>query len=168
MFCSRCGCSLEAAQGFCPQCGRATAPAPVAGLAYQLQAYASKIRTLSIVWAVYAALVVLNGFMSVNILHFFFSGGFGPWSHQEMPAPWFGPMLVHFIWGATLVHAALAGVAAWGLWERSGWGRIVAIVAAFLCLLKIPFGTALGIATLVLLLGERSSVLYAQIENRGQ
>jgi hypothetical protein len=60
----------------------------------------------------------------------------------------------------------MALVAGWGLWERTGWGRIVAIVAAFLNILKFPFGTALGIWTLVLLLGYRNSTLYQQGQQR--
>jgi hypothetical protein len=39
----------------------------------------------------------------------------------------------------------------------------VAIVAAFLSLLKFPFGTALGIWTLITLLGYRNSTLYSQL-----
>jgi hypothetical protein len=48
--------------------------------------------------------------------------------------------------------------------ERSQWGRIVAIVAAFLSILKFPIGTALGIWTLVVLLGYRNTTLYDQLE----
>jgi hypothetical protein len=47
--------------------------------------------------------------------------------------------------------------------ERTQWGRIVASVAAFLIILKIPFGTALGIWTLVVLLGYRNTTLYDQL-----
>jgi hypothetical protein len=62
-----------------------------------------------------------------------------------------------------VVRSVLAAVAAWGLWERSGWGRIVAIVAAFASILKFPFGAALGIWTLVVLLGYRNRSLYHQL-----
>jgi hypothetical protein len=62
-----------------------------------------------------------------------------------------------------LVRGGLALAAGWGLLERSQWGRIVAIVAAFLCLLRFPFGTALGIWTLVVLLGYRNTTLYEQL-----
>jgi hypothetical protein len=48
--------------------------------------------------------------------------------------------------------------------ERAEWGRIVAIVASFLFLLKIPVGTALGIWTLVTLLGYRNTSLYEQLQ----
>ena len=47
--------------------------------------------------------------------------------------------------------------------ERAPWGRVVAIVAAILCLLKFPFGTAMGIWTLIVLLGYRNSTLYEQL-----
>jgi len=47
--------------------------------------------------------------------------------------------------------------------EHAQWGRLLAIVAAIFCLLKFPFGTALGIWTLVMLLGYRNSTLYDQL-----
>ena len=39
----------------------------------------------------------------------------------------------------------------------------MAIVAAVLSLLKFPFGTALGIWTLVVLLGYQNTTLYEQL-----
>jgi hypothetical protein len=40
---------------------------------------------------------------------------------------------------------------------------MVAIIAAIFSLLKFPFGTALGIWTLVVLLGYQNSALYDQL-----
>jgi ABC-type glycerol-3-phosphate transport system permease component len=80
-----------------------------------------------------------------------------------MPPEWLFPAVLHFAWIAVVVRTALALMAGWGLMEHSQWGRIVAIVAAFLSLLKFPFGTALGIWTLVVLLGYRNSSLYEQL-----
>jgi hypothetical protein len=62
-----------------------------------------------------------------------------------------------------MVRVGLALVAAWGLHERTQWGRIVAIVAAILNLVHPLFGTALGIWTLVVLLGYRNTTLYEQL-----
>jgi hypothetical protein len=73
-------------------------------------------------------------------------------------------IVCHLVWVSILVRTALALVAAWGLLERARWGRIFAIIVAILSLLKFPFGTALGIWTLVVLLGFRNSMLYQQIE----
>lgn len=70
---------------------------------------------------------------------------------------------MHFIWIALLLRACLAVAAGWGLLEHTQWGRIVAIVAAILSLIRFPFGTALGIWTLIVLLGYRNSTLYEQL-----
>jgi uncharacterized membrane protein (DUF2068 family) len=70
---------------------------------------------------------------------------------------------MHFAWGFLIVRTILALVAGWGLLERTQWGRVVAIVAAVFSLLKFPLGTALGIWTLVVLLGYRNTRLYDEL-----
>lgn len=63
--------------------------------------------------------------------------------------------------GAMLALFAVAYlVFAWGLLERQPWARMLGIVLAFLALLRIPFGTALGIYTLWVLLPESSGREY--------
>lgn len=170
MFCSGCGHALLPGQPVCPQCGRPAALVvpPVPDLQFQVESYAGKIKALSIVWFIYAGFSVLAGFAGLAFAHAFFSNHFGGWSHGPWPngpgPEWFGPALFHLVWVSILVRTALALVAAWGLLERARWGRIFAIIVAILSLLKFPFGTALGIWTLVVLLGFRNSMLYQQIE----
>ena len=167
MYCSGSGQSLLPGQGVCPQCGR---PAPTAvpsvpGLEFQLQNYAGKVRALSVVWFIYAAYSLITGFVGLAFANAFLSGRFGPWMH----GPWghapffFGPAMIHFAWIFVVIRGGLALAAGWGLMERTEWGRILAIVAAFLSLLRIPFGTALGIWTLVVLLGYRNTTLYEKL-----
>lgn len=170
MFCSGCGQALQPGQPVCPQCGRPVAPPvpPIPNLELQLQTYASRIRALSIVWFVYGGLSLLIGFAGLTFLRAFMSSGFGPWGHGAMGSgpwsePWFGAAILHFAWAVILVRSALAFVAGWGLMERTEWGRIVAIVAGILSLMKVPIGTALGIWTLVTLLGYRNTTLYNQL-----
>jgi hypothetical protein len=103
------------------------------------------------------------GFAGLAFVRGMFQGGFGPWMHGPMFPGWFGPAWIHLAWLVLSIRAVLCAVAGWGLLERTQWGRIVAIVAAIVCLIKIPFGTALGIATLVILLGYRNSTLYDQL-----
>jgi hypothetical protein len=166
MFCSGCGRELESGQGFCPQCGRTAAPAtppavPAPGFEYELDRYASKVRVLGVLWLVWAGLSLLMGFAAMSFLNGFFSGGFGPWGHDHPMFPdWFGPAFIHFAWLMLSLRAVVCAIAGWGLLERTQWGRIMAIIAAVISLIKIPFGTALGIATLVILLGYRNSTLY--------
>jgi hypothetical protein len=141
---------------------------PVPGFEFQLESYAGKIRALSIFWFVYAGLSLLLGLAGLTFAKAFLSGGFGPWmngpwSHGPMPPMWFGPAFIHLIWVMLVLRAGLAVAAGFGLMEHAPWGRLVAIVAAILCILKFPFGTALGIWTLVTLLGYRNTTLYDQL-----
>jgi hypothetical protein len=152
------------------QCGRPVAPVvpPVPGLQFQLESYSSKVRALSLVWCLYAGFSLLLGLAGLTFAHAFFSNHFGPWGHGPWsdgsgPPEWLGPAILRFVWVALLVRSGLALIAGWGLYERTQWGRVVAIVAAFLSLLKFPFGTALGIWTLVVLLGYQNSTLYDQL-----
>jgi len=184
MFCSGCGQALVAGQPVCVQCGRPVAPLvpPIPGMRFELDNYAAKVKALSIVWFIYAGYSVLMGVAALTFAHAFFNhfGPFanGPWAHGPWsngfgnngfgadgsgPPIWLGQAIFHLVWVALLVRSALALVTAWGLHERTQWGRIVAIVVAILSLIKFPFGTALGIWTLVVLLGYRNSTLYEQL-----
>lgn len=58
---------------------------------------------------------------------------------------------------ALVVLTSLPGIIGGiGLLQRRSWGRIVVIIVSFLSLLSIPFGTALGIYSLWVLLREES------------
>jgi hypothetical protein len=108
------------------------------------------------------------GFIGLAFANAFLSGQFGPWMHGPwmhgpIPPEWLGPAVLHLAWVYLVVRAGLALAAVWGLLERAPWGRIVAIVSAIVSILKFPFGTALGIWTLVVLLGYRNSTLYEQL-----
>lgn len=173
MYCSGCGQALAQGQTFCPNCGKPAAPMgpiappPVPGYQIQLDSYAGKIKALGILWFVYAGLTLLGGIVGLAFMKAFFFGGFGPWMHPWThggPSPtWFFPALMPFLWVLVAGRAVLAVVAGWGLLEHAQWGRIVAIIAAILSLLKFPFGTALGIFTLIVLLGYTNSRLYEQL-----
>lgn len=177
MYCSGCGQPLTPGQQFCAQCGRAaaqvpppTAPGPqIPNIAFELANYSTRVRALSTVWFIYGGLVLVTGLVGLTFASSFLNGGLGPWmrgpwAHGGFPfGPGFGPAILHFAWVMVILRAALAFVAGWGLMERAPWGRVVAIVAAFLSILKIPIGTALAIWTLVTLLGYRNTTLYDQL-----
>ena len=170
MYCSGCGQALEQGQTFCPRCGRPLAVAPpMPGLPFQLAAYAGKIRALSVVWFIYAGLTLVLSFAGMAFARALMFRHFGPWPHVPwMDGPfqpeWFGQGILQFAWLVALLYAGLLFVAAWGLMERTPWGRVAAIIAAFLNLFKFPFGTALGIWTLITLMGYRNQTLYDQLQ----
>ncbi len=164
MYCSGCGQPLAPGQVVCPQCGHQSAPPvpPVPGFQFELENYAGKIRVLSIFWFIYAGLGFALGIAGLTFAKAFFSGAMGPWVHGPMPF-FMGPAFLHLMWLVILLRSLLAAAAGWGLMEHQQRGRLVAIIAAIFSLLKFPFGTAMGIWTLIVLLGYRNSSLYDQL-----
>ncbi len=86
----------------------------------------------------------------------------------------FDPWLRSLVWGgmfSTGVFLALFGVVhlvlAWGLYERQPWARVMGIVVGCLALIRIPFGTALGIYTLWVLAPESSGREYDEMAGVG-
>jgi hypothetical protein len=66
-----------------------------------------------------------------------------------------------------LGKAACGFIAAWGLTKHEPWARIVVLVFAFLSLFNVPFGTALGIYTMwVLLPGDSQRECEALAETK--
>lgn len=170
MFCSGCGQALAQGQPVCPHCGRptvATPPPMVPNLGFEVATYANRIRALSTVWFIYGGLSLLLGIAGLAFANSFLNGGGfwmrGPWHGNFPMGPGFASGILHFAWIMVILRSGLAFAAGWGLMERAPWGRVVAIVAAFLSILKIPFGTALAIWTLVSLLGYRNTTLYDRL-----
>lgn len=166
MFCSSCGYGLAAGQATCPRCGCPTMAAPVyPGIQFELTNYASKLRALSTVWFIYGALSLVFGILGMAFADAWFAGRMmhGPWGHGPFPPFWFGHTILRFGWFYVIARCGLAIMAGYGLMERAPWGRIVALIAGFVDLIKFPFGTALGVWTLIMLLGYRNTTLYEQL-----
>ena len=148
------GTEVREGQNFCPSCGRsfASAQALPAG---QHTRVASHLKTLGILWLAYSILhLIPTGAMLIF-------GTVGPpwWRHEAHVPPFVGPMIVA-LGGLGAVLALLGILAGWGLLERRSWARSVAIVLGCLALLSIPFGTALGIYTLWVLIPAASKQEY--------
>jgi hypothetical protein len=129
------------------------------------------LQTLGILWCVLGVYRVVTGLIGIIFLRAFTTHNFGDsWMfggrfHGPIPPMWFGS-LWPMIAVATVFTAALALVAGYGLLNRRPWGRIVAIIAAILALLKFPIGTALGIYTLWVLAPGASGLEYDAIADR--
>jgi len=158
MFCDRCGATLQADQRFCGRCGREFSGA---GVGFPRRSRVQEhIRMLGILWLAFSALNALAAlvlFVLVNTL-FLHLGEYGA---PQATAVWLRPFL-GFI-AILMVTKAAAGVAVgWGLLRREPWARILSIILAFLALFNIPFGTALGIYTLWVLLPSESDNDYRE------
>ena len=78
----------------------------------------------------------------------------------EAPTSFLRPLL-SVIALLLLAKAACGFIAGWGLLQNEPWARVVVLVLAFLSLFtNIPFGTALGIYTMWVLLPVQSEQEY--------
>ena len=154
MFCDKCGTAVQADQRFCSRCGREFTGTMVVGYPRRSRVQ-EHIRLLGILWL---ALSAFNAVGAVGLyivantlfLHLHESSGPPVWLH-----PFLGFMAI-----IVLAKAAAGFLVGWGLLHREPWARILTIILAFLALFNVPFGTALGIYTLWVLLPAESDEEY--------
>ena len=60
--------------------------------------------------------------------------------------------LVFLLLFAQLVLNAFA---AWGVWKRRSWAKVVGVISSVLAVMSVPLGTALGVYGFWFLLGDR-------------
>lgn len=152
MYCDRCGTNLPGNVRFCPNCGRQFGAAPAPPVVNRVS---GNLRTLAILWIVYSGFRILPGLFLRSI------GSYGFPFTNDMPYMWHG--IVHTVGSAFIIIGVLGLVAGWGLLERQSWARILAIILAFISLLHVPFGTAIGIYTLWVLLPSSSEAEYQRM-----
>ncbi len=176
MFCSGCGQLLDPNQAVCAGCGKPVtampAARPAAGLPGLLPTQSVRVRqnvqTLGVLWIVYACWHVLQVVLAATVLtgmsgllgNRFGMDPFVFW--QRFPfynAPWLVPLITSLMIGRAILSAA-AGLA---LFRRARWGRTLALVVAFLTLIKPVLGTILAIYTLWVLLPGYSRQEYEAI-----
>lgn len=152
MYCDACGTQLEAGYQFCSSCGKPIGATPAEGAAGVSQVrdagrLARHLRILGILWIVISVLRLLAGVAVLAVGVFVFGMLQGAWLFERLV-----PSVLGMIAGFMLLCAAGGLMAGWGLLERRPWARGFALILGFLSLLDLPFGTALGIYTLVILL----------------
>jgi hypothetical protein len=157
MFCDKCGSAVAADQRFCGKCGREFTGSASAGFP-RPNRVREHIRLLGILWLALSAFnavsaIVLYVLTNTLFRHMAETGG------PDGVGAWLRPFLAVV---ALIVAAksALGFAAGWGLLQREPWARMFTIVLAFLALFNIPFGTALGIYTLWVLLPAESDAEY--------
>lgn len=166
MFCDACGAQVTANQRFCGTCGKALG-AVVAGRVSSR--VADHRQLLGILWTVYALFHLV-----VAVVIWFIGGAFLPRLMQMHPPPNMPPgglnfltPLFGFIGIVVLGKGLLALAAGLGLLQRSHWARLIALVSAFLALLSIPIGTAIGIYTIWALLSKNAEEEYSKLAGSG-
>jgi len=182
MYCGQCGAQIQVGQRFCNRCGSqvsggpaaayATGPAPAVTPAPPATSVSSgptpsvpaagrsrlacHLRTLGTLW------IIVSVFRLLPALGLLFFGHMGfpfmPPHVRFLMLPFLGGL------GTFLSLTAAVGIlAGWGLLNRQPWARTLAIVLGCLALIAFPFGTALGIYTLWVLVPQGADAEYQRI-----
>lgn len=161
MFCDQCGVQLDVGACFCNKCGKEikgpidfTAPRPS-----RVQAH---VRLLGILWLALSAFDAVTGVAALVLANSIFSHQFG--IHG---IPMFLEPLMRGVAIFSVAKAVGGFAAGWGLLNRQPWARSLAIAMGIIALFfHIPFGTALGVYTLWVLLPAHSEEEYEKYHSK--
>jgi hypothetical protein len=167
MYCDSCGKPFNAGTRYCVACGRQLTPGPATASARTTAAGQAAVdgrvgRNINLVAGLWLANGILRlmgvaWWMIFRRLVFESGWPFGNWEPGFRSLLWGGMFSTGiFLAAFGVIHLLLA----WGLYERQPWARVLGIVVACLALIRIPFGTALGIYTLWVLAPESSGREY--------
>jgi hypothetical protein len=156
MFCSACGTPIQPQFAACPNCGR---PVPATVAITPPGRIDRHLRILGTLWCVAGAIFVIPGFVLMTLTGILRA----TIPATEVAARFIAPIVLSVI-GGSLFVVALAGIlVGWGLLKHEPWARTAAIVLGFVSLLHPPFGTALGIYTLWVLLSDQGGAEYNRL-----
>lgn len=156
MFCSACGAQIQPQSNVCPNCQRPIPAVVAVTLPGRLDHH---LRTLGILWVIAGALFVIPGLVLMTLS-----------SVVRLAIPTaetvgrvVAPLVLSIIGGSLFIVAAGGILVGWGLLKHQPWARVAAIVLGIVSLLHPPFGTALGIYTLWVLLSDQGGVEYDRL-----
>jgi hypothetical protein len=111
------------------------------------------VRLLGIFWLVLSLFRLIPGLALMGIFH----------GTRFIPGvPYFLHGMLSSIGFVFIIGAVLGLAAGWGLMQREPWARMLAIVLGVVNLFDLPFGTAMGIYTLWVLLPAESEREYRE------
>lgn len=180
MYCDRCGAALSPGAQYCTACGKAVsgaapaAPSPTPPPAVSKVQWLAQTRVqrhlnvLASLWLIMGILRVAGAIWILIFGQFFlpFLGslaGAGGWpGGRNFPFD----LVAMGLYASAIflgVFGALHVVLAWGLFQRQSWARVLGLILGFISLIRIPFGTALGVYTLWVLLPEHSGQEWGRL-----
>lgn len=152
MFCNRCGTPLQPNSTACSNCGRQVGD-PVGAVAQSRLEH--HLHILGILWMILGSLFLIPGAALM-----IFGRGMHFILHRQEPLPELFPLFAYLAGGTLLILAAGGICVGLGLMQRASWARVTAIILGVLALFHPPFGTALGIYTLWVLLADENGDEY--------
>jgi hypothetical protein len=159
MFCDGCGTTVQAGQAYCSKCGKQIV-GPVSFAQPMPGRVQNHTHLLGILWLALAAFNTLGGLVLLILGNALF-----PHLHELQGVPpdvptGFLTSLFSILGIVILAKSACGFLAGYGLLHREGWARVVVLVLAFISLFNVPFGTALGVYTMWVLLPRESQEEY--------
>jgi hypothetical protein len=158
MFCDGCGSAVQPGQSFCSKCGKQIV-GPVSLTQPRRGRVQEHVRLLGLFWLALSAFNTIAG-----IVLYVIANTLMVHLHRADPEggpPAFLTPLLSTIAVLLLAKAAIGLFAGWGLLQKEPWARVLVLVLAFIALFtNIPFGTALGIYTMWVLLPAESEEEY--------
>ena len=154
---------------FCSACGKAVGAAPMAAapavarpasdgrVQRHIQLLASLWLANGILRFVEVGSILIAGQMMPFLMNWGMGGRFSNWPFSFLPFGLYSIAGLFAFFG--IAHLLLA----WGLFQREDWARPLGLVLGFLALVRIPFGTALGIYTIWVLLPQEAGQEYERI-----
>ncbi len=180
MFCDQCGKELSSDAKFCSSCGKGLGPAgvpasPQAAPAARPAQYAASapaprnmnnhLRILGILWILRGVLHAFGGAWLAFVGSAFLPHVMNTFPHVFMGMP-FGRLIgssIAFGGAVAIIFGLVDVLTGWALLQHEQWGRTLALVMGVITLLSFPFGTALGIYTLIVLLPPQSEEEYRRL-----
>jgi hypothetical protein len=156
MFCSACGAQIQPNFSICPNCQRPISATITPSLPGRFDRH---VHILGILWIICGGLFLIPGFVLLAI---------GNMVRMAIPVHetigrFIGPLVLSVIGGSLFIVAACGILVGWGLITLQPWARMAAIVIGIVSLLHPPFGTALGIYTLWVLLTDQGGAEYERL-----
>ena len=151
MYCNSCGGPVDANQAACPRCGKVVGQP-------QVSRVVQHIKMLGILWIAYAVLHGLGGMVLLIVANTIFGSDNYSGSHAAFLHP-----LLRVISMFLFVKALGSLIAGIGLMERQEWARTLSLVMAVIALISVPFGTAIGVYTLWVLMSPQAEGEYRRL-----
>jgi len=157
MFCDGCGTAVQPGQTFCGRCGKQII-GPVTVMQPRPRRVQAHAHLLGIIWLAISAFNTIAGVVLYILANTLFAH-LHELGAPEGPTAFLRPLL-SVIALLVLAKAAFGFIGGWGLLHREPWARILTLVLGFISLFHIPFGTAVGVYTLWVLLPAQSQEEY--------
>lgn len=156
MYCDKCGAPVQSDQAFCSRCGKQLGGG-IALMPQRRGRVQEHLNLVAILWLAFSAFNAIGGLVLIIVANTIFV-------HGRVNAPPFLHSLLSVLGVFILAKSAVGLAAGFGLMQRETWARTLVLILAFIALFtSIPFGTALGVYTLWVLMPRESKQEYEAI-----